>query len=400
MKLRLLFFIIICGTAVPYAVGERQEAGVKTNLIYDALLNANIGIELPLADRWTLDISGNYNGWILSHGRKWKHWLVQPEARYWMKQSYRGHFFALHGLGGQFNVSFGGDRKQGWGIGAGVGYGHTWRLSRHWGLEAEIAAGYVYYSYDKYPCASCGRKTASRNRHWLGPTKAALNVVYYFGGGRPKEIEAEISPLMPVVREMPDSVSTPSPEPLLPIITTEPVKRTVTEALCGTARVKYPVNSTVLDPEFGDNNNELISIINKLDSITRSNGMSLTSIEFTGYASPEGRYDRNARLAMERTISMKEYIRNATDLPDSMISVKYVAEDWAGLRAALTGTDLPDKEIIIDIIDRDMDPDLKEAALKRYPAAWRIMQHNIFPALRRTEYRIEYHHSYEIFTNQ
>lgn len=84
MKLRLLFFIIICGTAVPYAVGERQEAGVKTNLIYDALLNANIGIELPLADRWTLDISGNYNGWILSHGRKWKHWLVQPEARYCM----------------------------------------------------------------------------------------------------------------------------------------------------------------------------------------------------------------------------------------------------------------------------------------------------------------------------
>lgn len=174
-----------------------QRIAVKTNLLYDiAAYTANAGVEIGLAPRWSLDLSANYNGWTLSHDRKWKHWLVQPEARYWFCDRFAGHFIGAHLLGGQYNigglknnVSFLGTdfsklsdkRYQGWLVGAGVAYGHAWILGRHWNLEAELGIGYIYTRYDSYPCAKCGRKIADdRSHHYFGPTKAAINLVYVF----------------------------------------------------------------------------------------------------------------------------------------------------------------------------------------------------------------------------
>lgn len=42
--------------------------------------------------------------WTLSHDRRWKHWLVQPEARYWFCDRFSGHFLGFHAHGGQYNV--------------------------------------------------------------------------------------------------------------------------------------------------------------------------------------------------------------------------------------------------------------------------------------------------------
>ncbi|WP_300855030.1 DUF3575 domain-containing protein, partial [uncultured Alistipes sp.] len=136
-KLVLLLFAALAGTGA-----RSQNIAVKTNLLYDiAAYTINVGVEAPLATRWTVDLSANYNGWTLSHDRRWKHWLIQPEARYWFCDRFAGHFLGIHALGGQYNVgglrnsiSFLGtdfsklsDRRyQGWFLGAGVAYGHTW----------------------------------------------------------------------------------------------------------------------------------------------------------------------------------------------------------------------------------------------------------------------------------
>ena len=132
---------------------QAQTVAVKTNLLYDATATINAGIELGLAPKWTLDVSGNFNGWTMSHDRKWKHWLVQPEARYWFCDRFAGHFLGFHALGGQYNVGhlknnikfLGKDfsklsdsRYQGWFIGAGIAYGYAWVLNKHWNLEGEI----------------------------------------------------------------------------------------------------------------------------------------------------------------------------------------------------------------------------------------------------------------------
>ncbi len=178
------------------ARGVAQPIGLKTNLLMDATLNVNLGLELPLTPHWTADITGEYNNWTLSHGRRWRHWYAQPEARYWLCNRLTGHFVGIHGFFGKYNIGgldndimlLGTDfsnlshtRYQGWALGAGVAYGYTWLLDRHWNLEAEIGVGYAYSRYDRFRCVGCGKKLETdRSHHYVGPTKAAINLVYIF----------------------------------------------------------------------------------------------------------------------------------------------------------------------------------------------------------------------------
>ena len=175
---------------------QAQKVVVKTNLLYDATATINAGIEFGLAPKWTLDLSGNFNGWTMSHDRKWKHWMAQPEARYWFCDRFAGHFLGFHALGGQYNIGhlknnikfLGTDfsklsdsRYQGWFIGAGIAYGYAWVLNKHWNLEGEIGVGYVYTEFDRFNCKGCGKKVEEdKNHHYFGPTKAAINLIYVF----------------------------------------------------------------------------------------------------------------------------------------------------------------------------------------------------------------------------
>lgn len=186
--LLLLVFGTLCGA-------KGQDVAIKTNLMSDAFLNINAGVEIGLAPRWTLDLSGQYNGWTLDE-RKWKHWLAQPEVRYWFCDRFARHFLGVHALGGQYNVAniennvsfLGTDfsglsqyRYQGWAVGAGIAYGYAWILGKHWNIEAEIGFGYVYTRYDVFKCQTCGRRIVNdQPHHYVGPTKAAINLVYLF----------------------------------------------------------------------------------------------------------------------------------------------------------------------------------------------------------------------------
>ncbi len=171
-----------------------QKVALKTNLVSDALLSPNLALEVGLAPKWTLNTAGQLNLWSVD-GHKWRHWLVQPEARYWFCRRFQGHFLGVHAIGGEFNFGnidvnanfLGSDfrklkdrRYEGWGVGAGIGYGYDWILSRHWNLEAEIGIGWIHGRYAEYPCTVCGNKLGSGHHNYFGPTKSALNLVYLF----------------------------------------------------------------------------------------------------------------------------------------------------------------------------------------------------------------------------
>ncbi len=183
-RLSILFTSIVITAAVNAGA---QTFALKSNLLYDAALSPNLGIEVGIAPKWSVDLSGNFNNWSVS-GHQWKHWFVQPEARYWLCERFGGHFFAAHAIAGEFNAAnphnffeIRSRRNQGWGAGLGVGYGYTWMLSKHWSIETEIALGWIYMRYDVYPCASCGTKLENgRTHNYVGPTKAALNLIYTF----------------------------------------------------------------------------------------------------------------------------------------------------------------------------------------------------------------------------
>ncbi|WP_300700190.1 DUF3575 domain-containing protein [uncultured Phocaeicola sp.] len=192
-RIILLLAIIIAGASQTV---RGQNVAVKTNLLSDMVLSPNLGIEVGLAPKWTLDVTGQFNAWKLSNDRRWKHWAIQPEARYWLCDRFSAHFLGAHVHGGQYNIGgidgklkfLGTDtqklkdaRYQGWFVGAGIAYGYAWILDRHWNLEAEIGFGYSYTRYDKYRCSGGGKKMeANKPHHSVGPTKAAINLVYLF----------------------------------------------------------------------------------------------------------------------------------------------------------------------------------------------------------------------------
>ena len=172
-----------------------QSIGFKTNIIYDATSTINIGVETGLAPKWSLDLSGNINTWSKDSQTKWKHYLVQPEARYWFCDRFSRHFIGAHLIGGAYNlcgidnnISFLGTdfsvlkdkRYQGYAYGAGLAYGFAFMLSRHLNLELEAGFGYVCLDYDMFECSGCGQLSASGIHHYVGPTKAALNLVFLF----------------------------------------------------------------------------------------------------------------------------------------------------------------------------------------------------------------------------
>lgn len=195
MKYLTKFYLLILVLSVSFCA-KSQNVGIKTNLVGDGFLSPNLGVEIGLAPKWSLDVTGQVNFWDVNH-HKWKHWLAQPEVRYWFCDRFAGHFIALHAIGGQFNFGnikngvknfLGSDfsklsdyRYQGWAAGAGFGYGYDWVLAKHWNLEAEIAIGWMYARFDQYSCFDCGRKLASGLHHnYFGPTKVSIALEYIF----------------------------------------------------------------------------------------------------------------------------------------------------------------------------------------------------------------------------
>lgn len=190
MKILRAFILIAIGVAVlPRPEAGAQDMAIKTNLLYDATATANLGLEFGLAPRWTMDISGNLNAWDLNNDRKWKHYLVQPEVRYWLCERFNGHFFGLHVHGGAFNVGnvstplglFGNpgpNRHEGWYYGAGISYGYQWILGRRWNLELSLGAGYVGSDYDIYECVECGTHLGEAHDDYFGITKASVSIIF------------------------------------------------------------------------------------------------------------------------------------------------------------------------------------------------------------------------------
>ncbi|MCG0155424.1 DUF3575 domain-containing protein [Phocaeicola vulgatus] len=192
---RVLLLLMIVVFSFPQELYS-QKVAVKSNLLSDFWLNPNLGLEVGLAPKWTLEVDGQFNAWTLSNDKRWKHWAVQPGVRYWLCDRFGGHYFGAYLHGGQYNagginlnVNFLGTdfrklentRYQGWFVGGGVSYGHAFMLSRHWNLETEIGIGYSYTHYDRFRCAGCGKKIeTNKPHHYVGPTKAAINLVYLF----------------------------------------------------------------------------------------------------------------------------------------------------------------------------------------------------------------------------
>lgn len=161
--------------------------------------------------------------------------------------------------------------------------------------------------------------------------------------------------------------------------------------LSGSAFIDFPVDQTVIYPEYRRNTTELAKIQATIDSVRGDGDVTITRVWLKGFASPESPYSHNRDLAIGRTAALKDYIQKLYRFDSGIIATDFEPEDWAGLKKAVDGSNLPNRTEILALIDSDMEPDAKEARIKKlYPEDYRFMLQTYYPALRHTDYRIEY----------
>lgn len=158
----------------------------------------------------------------------------------------------------------------------------------------------------------------------------------------------------------------------------------------GQAYLDFQAGRSVILPQYRRNPEELAQIAEVFTKVMNDEDVQITAVFVEGYASPEGSYALNERLSRERAEALRQYLSQAFSLDGSMFRVNSVAEDWDGLRLLVEESNIPQKERIYAIIDSEDDYDRKEQRLRALGGPWRTMLNELFPQLRRVEYRIDF----------
>ena len=159
----------------------------------------------------------------------------------------------------------------------------------------------------------------------------------------------------------------------------------------GKAYLDFPVNQTTIYPDYRRNPEELAVILQTINVVKDDPNVSITGINIHGYASPEGSYANNTRLAEGRAKALMDYVRRLYNFPADIFTVESTPEDWTGLVKWLEASHLSDKEAILAIANSDLGPDAKDQKIKKeYPAAYATLLADCYPALRHSDYVVHY----------
>lgn len=174
---------------------------------------------------------------------------------------------------------------------------------------------------------------------------------------------------------------------------TEVVKK---RHLSGRSYLDFRLNRTNIDPSYRNNPVELQRIIASIDTVKNDKDFTIKSLQICGYASPEGSYKSNARLAEGRMKALKSYLQDRYDFSSDFIEVSSIPENWQGLKDYVQGmATLPNRREILNRMESlpsdGKELDRIEQSLRRdYPEAYSKLLKDCYPGLRRTDYRIDY----------
>lgn len=219
-------------------------------------------------------------------------------------------------------------------------------------------------------------------RPWMN--RADVSMVTDLCGCGWKNLQNEKAHLFAVNLPMPEV----KPVPAFIAPAAEAVKR---RALNGQAYLDFPVSSTVIRPDYRKNPGELAAIRQTIETVKGNSNATITRLSIKGFASPEGAYANNSRLAEGRAQALLAYVKELYDFSNVPCDVTSVPEDWEGLETRLEASALEGRDEALAIIraDQPTDPDAREWKLKQLPAYKQILA-DIYPALRHSDYVVEY----------
>lgn len=204
----LVSFILICLFVSAAAAGRdgdslscaRPHVALRTNVIYNALLVPNLGVDFCLGKGWTLGGSGMYAWWSNDARHRYRRVCgIEATVRKYFGTPRGGNVLTGHHLGiyGQlltYDLEYGdkgymGGRPGGrpWedpSYGGGLEYGYSLPAGRRMNIDFSIGVGYLGGTYHVYrPIDGHYVWQETRMRHWFGPTRAELSLVWLLGGG-------------------------------------------------------------------------------------------------------------------------------------------------------------------------------------------------------------------------
>lgn len=164
-------------------------------------------------------------------------------------------------------------------------------------------------------------------------------------------------------------------------------------AVEGSAYLDFPVNKYIIYPEYRRNTTELAKIRATIDTVRNDKNTTLTGIKIHGYASPEGSYANNIRLAKGRTQALVDYVTSYYNFDKSLIVSESTPEDWEGFRKFVATSSLDKKDEILRLMDEEnMDIDKKERAIAKLAGTqgYQYILDEYYPALRHSDYTVNY----------
>ena len=194
--LYILLFSLLCGKPLLAQQSDGMErslpkVALRTNLLYDATLSPNLGVDVRVDSTWTVGLLAGLNAWDIDKekNKKWRHMLFSFRARKYVNDSvFHKGYFEADAIYSHFNVgnvkfplglykTVRERRLQGDLLALGGKYGYSWILSRDWRIEAEAGVAIGYAWFKEYDCPHCGTYYGKDDRIFLLP-QLGVNIVY------------------------------------------------------------------------------------------------------------------------------------------------------------------------------------------------------------------------------
>ena len=135
---------------------------------------------------------------------------------------------------------------------------------------------------------------------------------------------------------------------------------------------------------------QLVEILKEINDMQEERA--LQSIEVSAYASPDGDYKFNEKLAEKRQGASSKYLKKELKKikMDAEVNTKFTAEDWAGFQELVSKSNLQDKEVILRVLSMYQDPEEREQQIRNMSSVFTEIAEGILPELRRARLIVNY----------
>ncbi len=158
------------------------------------------------------------------------------------------------------------------------------------------------------------------------------------------------------------------------------------------ANIKFLIQQTTLRKSELKNNSvqEFVSLLQRINNERES--LNLNSVEVSAYASPDGGFELNDRLAGERQKKTEEYVKKEMKKAQlgEDVEANYTAQDWEGFQELVSASNIQDKEVILRVLSMYTDPQEREQQIKNMSHGFQELANGILPELRRARMTINY----------